>query len=259
MDPEKLVEDYIGAWNRQDIESVVALMHDGVAYYDAFWRETCVGRDLVQYLHDSVEDYSYFYRLVGNVIVTDTGVAFRYSAHEPSDSNDGSAVFSGAEVFTVRDGKILTVSDHYCDPRQDCLMELAELEATRHGVSRYAKSGLPFHRLVGIRSALSAAMDKDRLYLDPTLTLLQLTDKIECSEDQLLQAMDIECSADFDNHLSQHRARYARDMLREESGDKIDLSHVATQAGFRSFEEFCIAFKDTFGETPTEFQRRNTK
>ena len=153
--PEKLVEDYLNAWNRQDIEGVIALLHDGAAYYDAFWRESCVGRDLVRYIRDSWEDYTFFYRLVGDVIITDSGVAFRYNAHEPSDSKDGNGVFSGVEVLTVRDGKILTVSNHYCDPRRESIIELAELEAARHGESRYAKSGLSFLRYLRIKGRIS--------------------------------------------------------------------------------------------------------
>jgi AraC-like DNA-binding protein len=258
MDLQKLAEDYISAWNRQDVEGVLALMHPGAAYYDAFWRETCVGRDLVRYLHASFEDYTYFYRLVGNVIVTDTGGALRYNAYERSDSEDGDVAFSGLEVLTIRGGKILTVSNHYCDPRQECIIELAELEAARHGESRYANSGLPFHRLTRIKNQLSAAMIQDQLYLDPELTESQLADKFGCSVDDLIQVASIVCKMDLYEHLDQHRARYARDMLREKPGDELDLSHVATQAGFRSYDDFRFAFKESFGETPSEFDRRNT-
>lgn len=258
MDLERLVKDYISAWNRQDVEGLLALMHSGAAYYDAFWRETCVGRDLVRYLNDSVEDYTYFYQLVGDVIVTDSGVAFRYSAHKRGDSTSGKGVFSGVEVLTLRDGKILTVSNHYCDPRQECIEELAELEAERHGESRYAKGGLPFHRVLRIKRLLSAAMNQDRLFLNPTLTISQLAGQIGCPDDQLLQVMSIENRADFHNFLDQQRARYAVDLLAEEFDDNVDLSIVATQAGFRSVKDFCNAFKTTFGESPPECRGRNT-
>lgn len=255
MHPERLVEDYISAWNRQDVEGVLALMHSGAAYYDAFWRETCVGRDLVQYIHDSVEDYAYFYRLIGDVIVTDSGVAFRYSAHDSSDSEDADVVFAGVEVLTIRDGKILNVSNHYCDPRQDCILELAELEATRHGETRYATDGLPFHRFLRLRRQLSVAMNQNKLYINPVLTVSKLAHEIGCSDDQLLQVMSIESSAGFHDYLDQYRVRYARDMLRDKSDDTIDLSHVAAQVGFRSFEKFVTTFQGAFGETPEEFAR----
>lgn len=259
MHPEKLVERYMSAWNRQDAEGVLALMHSGVAYYDAFWRETCVGRDLIRYFHDSAEDYPYFYRLVGNVMVTDSGVAYRYTAHDRNDSKDDNAAFAGVEVLTLRDGKILTVSNHYCDPRQECILELAELEASRHGESRYATDGLPFHRFLRLQRQVSEALIQNKLYLDPTLSLSQLAEQIGCSDDQLLQIMRVESSADFQDYLDQHRVRYARDMLRETSDDNFDLSHVATQVGFRSSEKFLNTFRETFGETPKEFVRSDTK
>jgi len=258
MSPERLVEDYISAWNRQDIEGVLALMHDGAAYYDAFWRETCVGRDLAQYFRASFDDYAYWYQLVGDVIVTDSGVAFRYDALMRSDSENSDAVFSGVEVLTLRNGKILTASNHYFDPRQECILELAELEATRHGESRYANFGLPFHRFLRLKRQYSAAMNQDKVYLDPALTLSQLADQIGCTDDQLLQVMSFDREVDFGDHINRYRARYAGDMLREEPGNKIDFAHIATQAGFRSFEQLCNAFNETFHETPMEFVHRTT-
>lgn len=258
MHLEKLVQDYISAWNRQDVEGLLALMHSGCAYYDAFWRETCVGRDLVRYFHDSVEDYVYFYELVGNVIETDSGVAFRYNACERNDSKNRKAVFAGVEVLTIRDGKILTVSNHYCDPRHESILELAELEATRHGESRYAVAGLPFHRLLRLKSRLFEAMNQEKLYLNPTLTVSQLADQIGCPDDQLLQVMSIASSENFHDYLDQCRVRYGRDMLLERSCDEIDLVGVAVHAGFQSYNIFCDAFEKAFGETPKEFARHGT-
>lgn len=251
----RLAEHYLDAWNRQDVDGVLALMYEGAAYYDAFWRESCVGRDLVNYVRESFEDYTYLYRQAGDLIVTDSGVAFLYNAYEPGDSKYDKVIFNGVEVLTVRDGKILTVSNHYCDPRQESIMELAELDAARHGESRYAKSGLASKKFVQIKHRLSALMDGDKLYLNPALTPSQLADQIGCSVDQLFQVMNVERREDFHGYLNQHRARYAKNLLPKESDDRNDLSHTATEAGFSSIDALNEAFEKTFGVTPEEFRR----
>ena len=46
MELKELVEDYMDRWNRRDTAGLLSFMHKGAAYYDAFWRETCVGSDL---------------------------------------------------------------------------------------------------------------------------------------------------------------------------------------------------------------------
>ncbi len=255
MEIKELVKRYIGAWTRQDVDGVLALMHEGAAYYDAFWRESCVGRDLVEYLRISFEDYTYRYRQVGDIIVTDSGVAFRYSAHEASDSKDDNVVFNGVEVLSVRDGKLLTVSNHYCDPRQDSIMELAELDATRHGESKYAENGLASKKFLQVKRQLSVLMDQDKLYLNPMLTPSQIADQIGCSIDQLYQVMNVDRRVDFHEYLNEYRARYARDMLREESATKNDLSDLATRVGFSTIEALNEAFEKSFGVSPEDYRR----
>lgn len=197
MNLEKLVQSYLDAWNRHDTDGLLALMHEGAAYYDAYWSESCVGRDLAVYFNDYFQDEPYEYRQVGDVIAIDGGVIFRYNAHKKSDSKDGEAVFNGAEVLTVRDGKILTVSDHYCDPELASLTDVAALAATRHGERKYATSGLGSLQFLRIKHRLLKLMNQDNVRLDPTLTSLQLADKIGCSVDHLFQVMNIESEEEF--------------------------------------------------------------
>ncbi len=142
MNLDKLVEQYVSAWNRKDTDDLLALMHEGVAYYNAFWMESSVGQDVTQYLRDRLDEEKYWYQQVGGVIVCDDGVAYRYNAHELKDAAIGRALFNGAEVLNIRDGKIITVTDIYCDPDPTALKEVAKLTARRHGLPKYVTSGL---------------------------------------------------------------------------------------------------------------------
>lgn len=208
MEPQELVERYLSAWNDHDIEGVLNLMHEGVAFYDAFWRENCVGHGLVQYLHDAFEEEPFYYQQIGNVIPTDHGVVFRYSAHRVHAGKIGEAAFEGAEVLTVLDDRILTVSDFYCDPDRTSLIEIAELAAKRHGESNFAKSGLSAIRSLRIRRRFSALVREGRLFQDKALTGSQLADQLDCSTDQLFQAISVESEEQLHEFLDELRARH---------------------------------------------------
>jgi len=209
MELERLIERYISAYNRRDVDGVLALMHEGAALYDAFWRESCVGRDLTQYLHDAFDDDTYWYEQVGGVMETDNGAVFRYRAHERTESKPGRVMYSGAEVLTILNNKILTVSDFYCDPDDNNLIEVAELAVTRHGISNFTKSGLSAMKSFRIRRQISERISQGRLNRNSTLTASQLADQIGCSSDHLLLAMNIESEAEFHHFLDQYRAKRA--------------------------------------------------
>ena len=121
MDLEKLIEAYMDAWNSHDTAGLLKLFHKDASYYDAFWMETCVGKDLAQYLNDALDAEQYWYQQYGVVITIDDGAVFRYSAHNQKDSANGQSLFTGAHVFVLRDNKIFSVSDFYCDPNQSAL------------------------------------------------------------------------------------------------------------------------------------------
>lgn len=259
MNMEKLVEDYIDAWNRQDVAGILELMHKGAAYYDAFWTETCVGRELDQYLKGYFDEEPYWYQQVGDAIVSDRSVVFRYSAHERSDSKIGNPIFYGAEVLIVRGSKILTVSDYYCDPDPSALEEIAELAAKRHGVPSHTKAGLGELKMLRFKSKLSEAILQDKIYRDPNLTLSELADRIGCSVDQLSVVINSKFGTDFHTFLDSHRVKYARALLQDVSDEPNYVAQVATKAGFQSFKDFDDSFRQSFGVTPTEYYSHQDK
>ena len=259
MDMEKLVENYIDTWNRQDIAGMLELMHSGAAIYDAFWMETCVGKGLPQDFQDGMEEENHHYQRIGEVIPVDNGVAFRYSAHERPNPTIGPVVYYGAEVLIVQDNKILTVSDYYCNPDRAALKEVAELAAKRHGLTSHTKSGLGAMKAMRIKVALSTAIEHEKTYCDSSLTLSRLAEKIGCPVDYLSQVIEDEFGADFDAFLTNHRIRYARGLLQERLDDPSHVSFVANKAGFKTLEEFCEAFSSFFGTTVEEFRERGEK
>jgi len=218
MKTTELVEQYILAWNRRNATDLLALMHKGAAYYDAFWMESCVGRELIQYFQDSFDEEPYWYEQIDDTIDTESGVVFRYSAHESSDSNIGETIYFGAEMLTLRDGLIVTISDHYCHPDRTDLVEVARLAAKRHGLTSHTKAGLSAQTALRVRTKLSMLVDQDEAQLNSSLTVSQLADQIGCTVSQLLTVIDAEYGTHFEETVNHNSTIYARDILSARPG-----------------------------------------
>ena len=106
MHIEKLVERYVDAWNRRDLAQLLGLLHAGAAYYDALWRELCVGRDLPKYLRDGLDEDKYWYEITGDLVVADNSVAYHYAAYEWDGMKIGANCFQGVEILVVAGDKI---------------------------------------------------------------------------------------------------------------------------------------------------------
>ena len=257
MNMEQLVDDYVDAWNRQDLGQLLGLLDKRATFYDAYWMEYCVGRDLDRFLGDSFEENNYWYQRTGTLILVDNSVTYRYTAHERIDSKIGPALFNGAEVLTFRGRKIVTVSDYYCDPDQTALEEITRLAAKRHGRTRQAKSGLGAPKALRLRRLLADIMVQEKIYLDAELTMTQLAGQVGCSVDNLSQLLNNDYGTSFQNFLDQYRVKHASELLLEESTDPNYVFQVALQSGFRSLESFNNLFVRQFGETPTEYRLHN--
>ena len=256
MDLQRLVDEYNSAWNSQEVDRLLALMDKRASYYDAFWMEYVSGRNLAQYLRDSFEDECYWYQRVGDVLLASNGVVCRYSASHHLGDGPGDFLFHGAEVFSFRHGKIITVSDYYCSPQEKDLKEVALYAARHHGETRQAEAGLSALRAYRFRRRLLDVVLDQQVYLDPTLSQSGLAALVGCSVEHLTQVINSEFGTNFHNFVDRYRINHAKQLLR---GNGFDLANVAKESGFATEDEFARAFKRISGETPAEFRQRGGK
>lgn len=213
MNHEHLAERYVSAWNCQDTAAVLALLHEGAAYYDAFWRESCVGRDLEQYIGDWLGIEKRYYRIVGKVAVVDDGVVFRYSAHDGEDLKTCPVLYNGVEVLTVHDDRILTVTDYYCSPDQEDLEEVARQAQFRHGEPKYASAGLSAGNSSLVRRKFAGVIESDEAVFPADLTVSRLADQIGCTVEQLFQVISARYGLNFDRKPNRYESESVRDIL----------------------------------------------
>ena len=217
MDLKKLAKRYLEAWNQHDVDALLSLMHEGAAYYDAFWRETCVGRDLRQYFTDSFEEDPFTYRLIGDFIDVENAVLYRYSVHNQDVAKGRDAVFEGADVLTVVDEKIMTVSEFYCHPSDEAIEDVAHLEIHRHGQTRYATSGLATCRSLALARQLGKLFENRRKSDNDDMTAAELARQLGCSLDHFFQVVERIINSDTIGIDSQQKADLANQLLRKDS------------------------------------------
>ena len=253
MTVEQLVEKYIDAWNRQDAAGILETMHSGAAYYDAFWMETCVGRDLSRSFEDSMREDPYRYERAGDIIETPSGCIFRYRAYNLLDRENTAPVIDGAEILTIRDGLILTVSDFYCSPLPAELAELAALVSKRHGLPTHTDSGLGALKALRVKCKLTDSLEKERLYLDPDISASQIAEFLDCTMEQLSVVISKEFGTTVEDMLDVRRIDCAKSMLRNSRESTDAIERVAKHCGFSSYSAFVDKFTEHVGVTPTEY------
>lgn len=252
---ESLIDEYVRAWNAKDVERVLKLLDKRATYYDALWMEYVPSRELPGYIRSCFDEEDLRYARVGDVVSIAGNVAYyRYAAYRRNDDGSDSLSFHGAEVFSFRQDRMVAISDFYCDPEPDTLAEIARLSAQYHGETRRVEAGLGGLKALRFRRRLMRFLEKDRVYLAPELTQLQLATLIDCSGSQLAQLIDDEFGTDFRNCIEQYRVKHAKMLLRQSVDDEPDFAGVARCSGFRSLDHFRNAFRRIARESPEEFR-----
>ena len=256
MDRDELTKRYVEAWNQHDASALLKLMHPQASYYDAFWGETCSGSDLAKYFSANFEADTRWYRPDDRLITIINGLIIRYVAFDRHDHEGLAPILNGAEVVTMSDGLIMTISDFYCDPDPVELIEIAALAEEQHGRSNIVPLGLSAGTSGRIKRRLAELADKTTIYLDPSLTITQLADRLGCSVMHLFHVLEEEKGTSFLRFVNECRVRYATTLLTDTSDGAIGIRRIAEQSGFESVEEFDNAFQSTFGTSAEEYSRQ---
>lgn len=139
------------------------------------------------------------------------------------------------------------------DPRAQMQQEQAGPVKTK----KYEKTGLSPGQSVSVKERLLNLMKESRLYLDPTLTLPQLAEKMNLSVHQLSQVINDNMDQNFYRFINGYRVKEAMQRLADSrtAGDK--LIKIAFDSGFNSLSTFNRIFKDLNGQSPSQYRKTN--
>jgi AraC-like DNA-binding protein len=259
MDREKLVDRLFAVWNAKDVPELLKLMHPQASYYDAFWQESCSGKHLAKFFETNFALDTRWYKPVGPIIPTPNGLISRYAAFESDDPEGLVPIMNGAEIITISDGLIITISDYYCDPDPIELAEIAVLAEGQHGRINVVQRGLSAKTSGRIKRRLVELATDLPVILDPSLTVTKLAHQSGCSVMHLFHVLEELKNTTFLKYVGDCRARYAATLIVDAADGDIRFDQIAEQCGFQSVEEFNIAFHATFDISAHTYRQKFRK
>lgn len=109
-------------------------------------------------------------------------------------------------------------------------------------------------RVEEISNRIYTAMEKDKIYQEPELTLQHLADRLALPAYQVSQAINEGLKRNFYDLVNGFRVEEAKRLLMDPRNKNYTILSVGFEAGFNSKTTFNTVFKKFTGLTPTDFR-----
>jgi ligand-binding sensor domain-containing protein/AraC-like DNA-binding protein len=125
----------------------------------------------------------------------------------------------------------------------------------RRRQDKYRLSTLTDGKLKEYMARLERAMEMEKLYLDPDLTLVKLAESAGIPAKHLSQLINERYELNFNDFINRQRVEEAKRKLLDPAAREFKLLRIAFESGFNSKSVFNSAFKKITGLSPSEFRR----
>jgi AraC-like DNA-binding protein len=105
---------------------------------------------------------------------------------------------------------------------------------------------------------LKKAMEEDRLFLDPNLSLSALAEHTGLAPKTISAVLNGPLSKSFSEFINEYRITEIKERLLQSGSKNITIAGLAYECGFNSQPTFQRAFKSLNGVTPREFLLKNS-
>lgn len=102
---------------------------------------------------------------------------------------------------------------------------------------------------------LKIFMLEKKPYLNPDLTIKDLSDEFKIHHKFLSQIINSEIGKNFFDFVNYYRIQEAIELMQDNSNKKMTILEILYTVGFNSKSAFNSAFKKNVGKTPTEFKK----
>ncbi|MFD2561613.1 helix-turn-helix domain-containing protein [Aquimarina rubra] len=122
---------------------------------------------------------------------------------------------------------------------------------------KYQNSTIERNEASKIMRKLQTLMEEKKLYLNPTLSLFELSAELSISSKELSQVINQIESKNYSQYISEYRVKEAQHLLTAPDYSKITITAIAYDSGFNSISTFNSAFKKHSGMTAFEYRKAN--
>lgn len=133
-----------------------------------------------------------------------------------------------------------------------------EPAAEEEDTGPYRKSALPETQLATYATRLEQLVQDDRIYLDPTLSLATLANRMKIPRHHLSQLFSRHYNSSFSQYINSLRVEHARAELLKPLPENENLEDLALHCGFNSKTSFNRYFKAQTGYTPSDYRAKHT-
>jgi AraC-like DNA-binding protein len=121
--------------------------------------------------------------------------------------------------------------------------------------TKYLGSNLTPSQIEAYKNELVALLGSEKPFLNPQVSLSDLSEKLSVSTKQLSQVINQSFNKSFFDFINTYRIQEVQQILKESKDDKLTVLEAMYEAGFNSKSSFNTAFKKETGQTPTEFRK----
>jgi len=122
--------------------------------------------------------------------------------------------------------------------------------------TKYVGSGLSDSESDGLAEQILKLMESDKLYLNPEISLKELSEKSGISARYLSQVINSRFNQNFFDFINHYRIEEAKRLMAGTVRKELTILEVMYNVGFNSKSSFQAAFRKYTGTTPTEFRSR---
>ncbi|MEJ2633882.1 MAG: two-component regulator propeller domain-containing protein [Calditrichia bacterium] len=131
-------------------------------------------------------------------------------------------------------------------------------KARRKMAEKYKTSALNPERVEEIIPRLVNLMENDKLYLNPNLTLKDLSAKLRIHYNHLSQIINERFGMSYNDFINRYRISEVRRVLESPASNGKTILEIMYDTGFYSKSVFNTAFKKFTGMTPSEYKKNHS-
>ncbi len=124
---------------------------------------------------------------------------------------------------------------------------------------KYKTYSLPKKKSRKILNTILDFMEREKPYLEPTLTMPQLAKQLGISKEELSQVINKELFLNFNAFVNTYRINEAKRKLKDPRENQFIILKIAHDVGFNSKSSFNAVFKKITGLSPSEYRKKYQK
>ncbi|MDF9800990.1 AraC-like DNA-binding protein [Catalinimonas alkaloidigena] len=131
----------------------------------------------------------------------------------------------------------------------------AESEADDLLNEKYYRSGLSKAVMQRYAQSITEYLEKEKPYTNPEYSLQSMIRDVNISQQNLSQTINEALGKNFYQLINEYRVREFKNLLQDPKSKNFTLLGLAYEAGFNSKSSFNRIFKETTGQTPSQYQQ----